>query len=292
MIAALFPGQGIPARTVLESLQGGHPLLDAASDVLGYNLRRKVEIAARRKGAMLPTSLAQPAIYTASLLSYGRAEEQGHTFDHFAGHSLGEYAALVAGRAMAFEDGLRCVIVRAEAMQAASRSAEGGMAAVLGLDLDVADDIARRTGVQVANDNAPGQTVLAGSEKGLADAAAVVRARGGRSVLLEVSGPFHTVAMAPAEGPLRHALAKVEVRSPSVAVLSNVTARPHGGPDDITELLVQQLSTRVRWRESLEWLWTQGVRDVEDLGPGRVVAGLAQRTFAAMEAHEEVASRA
>jgi [acyl-carrier-protein] S-malonyltransferase len=290
VIVGLFPGQGIPARLVLEVLETD-ALLDAASDVLGYNLRRKVEIAARRNGAMLPTSLAQPAIYTASLISYRRVEDEGRGFDYLAGHSLGEYAALVAGGALSFEDGLRCVTVRADAMQSASRAAAGGMAAVLGLELDAADDIARAAGVQVANDNAPGQTVLAGSENGLASAAAAVRTAGGRSVLLEVSGPFHTVAMAPAESPLRRVLERTGVRSPSVPVLSNVTARPHGGPDDIVELLVQQLSTRVRWRESLEWLWHEGVRDFDDLGPGRVVAGLAQRTFQSCGS-EEVAARA
>ncbi|MFN2488297.1 MAG: ACP S-malonyltransferase [Actinomycetota bacterium] len=292
MIVGLFPGQGIPARTVLDALVSGDPLLEAASDVLGFNLRRKVEIAARRKGAMLPTSLAQPAIYTASLTAYRRAEQERPTLDFLAGHSLGEYAALVAGGAMSFEDGLRCVNVRAEAMMAASKSSAGGMAAVLGLELSAVEDIAERTGVQVANDNAPAQTVVAGSEKGLADAAAVVRARGGRSVLLEVSGPFHTVAMAPAESPLRRTLEGVSVQVPAVPVLSNVTARPHGAPDHIVELLVQQLSTRVRWRESLEWLWYQGVRDFDDMGPGRIVAGLAQRTFTELDSGTEVGARA
>ena len=286
MIAALFPGQGIPARTVLEALPEGDVLVENATDVLGYNLRRKVEIAARRKGAMLPTALAQPAIYTASLNGHRRAQAEGRSFDVIAGHSVGEYSALVAGGAMSFEDALRCVVVRADAMQAASRSSAGGMAAVLGLDLDTVEAIAETTGVQIANDNAPGQTVLAGSEEGLARAAAAARARGGRSVLLEVSGPFHTVAMAPAEGPLRRALERVELRSPRVPVLSNVTARPHQGGSASAELLVRQLATRVRWRESLEWLWHEGVRDVYDVGPGRVVAGLAQRTFTSLERTE------
>ncbi len=290
MIAGLFPGQGIPAKTVLEALPEGDGLLADACDLLGYDLHRKVEIAARRRGATLPTSLAQPAIYTASLIAYERARDAGRTHDFFAGHSLGEYAALVAAGSLSFEDGLRCVTVRAEAMQAASRSSAGGMAAILGLELPEVEGIARELGVHVANDNAPGQTVLAGSEEGLAGAAAAARAHGGRSVLLEVSGPFHTVAMAPAEGPLRHSLGRVEVRAPRVPVISNVTAAPHGSADSIGELLVRQLSTRVRWRESLVWLWEQGVREVDDLGPGRVVAGLAQKTFASLRT-EEVGAR-
>ena len=290
MIAGLFPGQGIPARTVLEALPERDELLDAACDLLGYDLRRKVEIAARRRGANLPTSVAQPAIYTASLIGHRRAVDEGRRHDFLAGHSLGEYAALVAGGALGFEDGLSCVKIRAEAMQAASRSAAGGMSVILGLDLASVEAIASEAGVYVANDNAPGQVVLAGSEDGLARAAAAARAGGGRSVLLEVSGPFHTVAMAPAELPLRQALETADVRTARLPVLSNVTAEPHDAADEIRELLVRQLSTRVRWRESLEWLWARGVRETDDFGPGQVVAGLAQRTFASLES-EEVPAR-
>jgi [acyl-carrier-protein] S-malonyltransferase len=283
MIVGLFPGQGIPARTVLEGLPSDDPLLSAARDVLGYDLRRKVEIAARRKGAMLPTSLAQPAIFTSSLISFRRAEAEGRSFDSFAGHSLGEYAALVAAGALGFEQALHCVAVRADAMQMASRANHGGMAAILGLDLDAVEDIARAAGVEVANDNAPGQAVIAGAEDRLAEAAARARSHGGRSVLLEVSGPFHTAAMEPARSLLTRALEKVDVAVPRVPVVANVTARPHGQPREIAALLVDQLCERVRFRESLEWLWDCGARDYQDFGPGRVVAALAQRTFARMQ---------
>jgi [acyl-carrier-protein] S-malonyltransferase len=283
MTVALFPGQGIPARTVLDALPRGDELLRAASGVVGYDIRRKVEIAARRKGAMLPTSLAQPAIFVASIISFRRAEAEGRRFEHLVGHSLGEYAALTAGGAFGFEDGLACVVARADAMQVASRSAPGGMAAVLGLDLDVTEEIARRAGVQVANDNAPSQTVLSGSEEGLAKAAALVRAEGGRSVLLEVSGPFHTVAMSSAGPILRRALDRVRISSPAVVVVSNVTARPHGARSEVAELLIQQLSSRVRFRESLEWVAGGRAPEYWDVGPGRVVAGLAQRTFEVLE---------
>jgi malonyl CoA-acyl carrier protein transacylase len=283
MIVALFPGQGIPARTVLDALVQGDPALGSASDVLGFDLRRKVEIAARRKGAMLPTSLAQPAIFTASLIGFFAREAEGRGYDFVIGHSLGEYSALVAARALNFHDALRCVAARADAMQAASRHTGGGMAALLGLDLEAAEDIGRRTGVMVANDNAPDQTVVAGGEQALAAAAALARSRGGRSVLLDVSGPFHTPGMRPAGSALEVALSEADVRAPRVPVISNVTARPHGGPGEIEELLVTQLSERVRFRESLAWLWERGVRDYEDIGPGRVVAGLAQRCFADLE---------
>ena len=279
MSIGLFPGQGIPAKTVLDALDPDDGMLRTASAVCGYDLRRKVEIAARRKGALLPTSVAQPAIYVASLISFRRAQEEGRRFDFFVGHSLGEFSALAAGGAFGFEEGLRCVAARAEAMQVASRSAPGGMAAVLRLGLEVVEDIARRAGVQIGNDNAPNQVVLSGSEEGLARAAALVKAAGGRSVLLEVSGPFHTVAMSSAGPILRRGLDAIDSRPPRVPVVSNVTARPHGGPDSTEELLVQQLSSRVRFRESLEWLHARGEREYFDFGPGAVVAGLAQRVF-------------
>ena len=285
MKAGLWPGQGIPARTVLEGLPAGHGLIRAARDVLGYDLRRKVEIAGRRKGALLPTALAQPAIFLAGVISWeARGGKAG--CDVLAGHSVGEYAALVAGGALSVEDALGIVKVRADAMEAASRSAGTGMAAVLGLDLDRVCGIAEEAGVAVANDNAPGQVVIAGGEAALTGAATLVRAAGGRSILLETAGAFHTEVMAPAAGPLERALRDARIETPSLPVVSNLTARPYEGPAAIRELLGRQLTSRVRFRESLMWMWTEGVRDFEDFGPGKVAAGMAARTFKVLESSE------
>jgi [acyl-carrier-protein] S-malonyltransferase len=287
MRVGLFPGQGIPAKTVFASLEEGHATVTAAEEILGYELRRKVGAAARRSGSTLPTSLAQPAIFTAGVLALRTAPKE--EFDYFAGHSLGEYAALVAGGAITFEDGLRAVSVRGDVMHEAARNAPGGMAALMSLDLDVVQMIADKTGVVVANDNAPGQVVVSGPDDDLAEAAAMARSQGGRAVLLEVSGPFHSDAMEPAAARLAETLARVEIRNPSVSIISNVTARPYETPDEIRELLVRQVIHGVRWRESCEWLWEQGVRDLHDFGPGRVVAGLAQRIFRSMETEKEAA---
>jgi [acyl-carrier-protein] S-malonyltransferase len=272
--AGLFPGQGIPAGTVLEGLPEDDPLVTEAQMTLGYPLRRRVKITARRKGALLATELAQPAIFVASVR--GWRESDSH-FDFYAGHSLGEYSALVAGGALSFTDALEVVRVRGEAMNAASKTAPGSMVAVLGMGVDAAAEIAERAGVKVANDNAPDQVVLAGPEEGLEKAATLVSEAGARSVLLEVSGPFHTEGVASAADDLRGILASVDIRQPSVPVISNVTGRPHGSPDEIKELLVAQLTHPVRWRESVEFLWAQGARDFVDFGPGKVVAGLASR---------------
>ena len=274
MRAGLFPGQGIPAKTVLESLPKSHALLASASELLGYDLFKRVEVAARRKGASLPTAVAQPAIFVAGMISFSY-DSAG--WDFFCGHSLGEYTALTAAGAFSFEDALAIVHIRAEGMERAGRVAPGSMAAVLGLELEQVSDIAQRTGVVIANDNSPGQVVLAGPEPALASAATEVRAAGARSVLLDVSGAFHTDAMGPAGPALARALEEVEVRRPQIPVVSNVLARPYTGAAEIKELLVAQLTRPVLFRESIEWLLAQGVEDFTDFGPGRVVAGLAQR---------------
>jgi trans-AT polyketide synthase/acyltransferase/oxidoreductase domain-containing protein len=284
---ALFPGQGVPARTVLESLPEDHELMARADDVLGYELRRRVEIAARRKGAVLPTALAQPAIFVASVIGYEKAVAGGASFDAIVGHSLGEYPALVAGEAISFEAGVGLVKVRGEAMDKAARIAPGGMIAVLGLGEDDVESIRASADLAVANDNAPGQVVLSGPEERLTVAAGLAKNLGGRSVLLQVQGPFHTSAMAPAVKELEDALDHVDVRSPRLPVVSNVSARPYKAPGEIRKLLVTQLVHRVRFRESLEWVWSRGVRDYVDVGPGDVAAGLANRTFTNLERNEE-----
>lgn len=281
--AALFPGQGIKVADILNGLDDGHALLQRATAVLGFPLRRRVSISARTPGGKLPTSVAQPAIFVASCIAWDKASERGEKFDYLAGHSLGEYAALVAGEALSFEDALRVVRIRGDAMHAASKMTPGGMAALIGLDLDVVESLARESGVQVANDNAPGQVVVAGAEPNLARAAQLASAASGRSILLEVAGPFHTDAVAPAAEPLRAALEAVEIRSPRVPVVSNVTARPYRAPGEIRRLLVAQMTARVEWRRSVEWLWGEGVRTFADMGPGSVVGGLAAKIRRGLE---------
>ena len=274
MKAGLFPGQGIPANTVLESLPKDHALLASASEQLGYDLFKRVEVAARRKGAAMPTAVAQPAIFVASMISFSKKPGR---WDFFCGHSLGEYSALAAAGALGFEAALDIVRIRAEGMERAGRISEGTMAAVLGLDLEQVTEIAARSGATVANDNSPGQVVLAGSESALAAAATEVRAAGARSVLLDVTGAFHTEAMSPAAPSVARALAEAEIRTPEVPVVANMLARPYEDAGQIRELLVAQLTRPVRFKESVEWLLEQGVDQFTDFGPGRIVAGLAQR---------------
>ena len=175
------------------------------------------------------------------------------------------------------------VKTRAEAMESAAHKRPGGMAAVIGLGRDQVVELAHRSGLDLANDNAPGQLVLSGTDRGLDAAAGMVSSEGGRIVRLDVSGPFHTAAMDPAARELGIAIEATDVRSPSIPVLSNLTARPYRAPGEIRRLLVDQVNHPIRWRECIEWLWAQGVREFTDLGPGRVVEGLVKRTLRGME---------
>lgn len=282
MRAALFPGQGIPAAQVLEGLPEEDRYVQSANEVLGYPLRSRVQVAVQT-GSKLTTVLAQPAIFVASMVAYRRATEEGANFDFVAGHSLGEFAALAAGEAFSFRRGLALVQTRATAMEKAARANPGGMAAIIGLGRDKVEDIATRSGLALANDNAPGQLVVSGTDEGLAAAATIVAAEGGRIVRLEVSGPFHTPAMDAAAEELKVALEATDIRSPRIPALSNLSASPYRAPGEIRQLLIQQVNNPVRWRSCIEWLWENGVREFVDVGPGRVVDGLARRTLRGLE---------
>lgn len=275
MRAALFPGQGISPKVVAGSLDPRHPFAHEASEMLGYDLVRRVEQIARRPRGVIPTSVAQPAIFVAGLTAYETAVGRGEAFDYVLGHSLGEYTALVAAGAISFRHGLAVVIARGKAMERAAARSSGGMAAIIGLDLERVEAIASAHDVVVANDNSPRQVVISGDQEALAAAATVVRAEGGRSVLLPVEGAFHSVAMNAAADSLAATLFTVEIRNPVLPVLSNVSARPYRAPGEIRRLLEHQLTNRVRFRECLLYLVEQGVTDHVDLGPGDVVGRIA-----------------
>lgn len=281
MRVGLFPGQGIGPEAILNGLPEGEPLLEIANEFLGYDLRRRV-IDETRGSRKLSTELAQPAIFVAGCISWQRSVSEGDGFDQLIGHSLGEYAALTAAGAMSFRSALSVVAVRAGEMQKIALQCPGGMVALLGLHHEDAAEIARSAGVYVANDNSPRQTVVAGKEKELAVAAEAARVRGGRAVRLGVQAAFHTPDIAPAAAEVRRALESIEVRSPRIPVISNVTARPYRAPGEVRELLVQQLTSTVRFRESVIWAWECRGRDFVDLGPGKVVMGLATHTIDAL----------
>ena len=233
------------------------------------------------------TENAQPALLAVSIAAVRVIErETDRRIEGFAryaaGHSLGEYSALTAARALALADAARLVKLRGQAMQRAVPAGEGGMLALLGAELGQAEEIAKEAAGRevcvVANDNGGGQIVLSGHAGAIARAQEIAPKKGiKRAIPLQVSAPLHSPLLAPAADAMREALGKVEIAVPSVTVIANVTAEPVSAPDEIRRLLVEQVTGRVRWRESVEHLTSLGVDRYVELGCGKVVAGLVKR---------------
>jgi [acyl-carrier-protein] S-malonyltransferase len=227
------------------------------------------------------TRNAQLTTYVSSLMVLDAVERLGIEPSYCAGHSLGEYTALTATGALGFDEGVRLVSERADAMHHAGHENPGTMAAVLGLDDDQVEVACRRadSDVWVANFNAPGQVVIAGSPEGVALASAVAKELGAKKVMpLQVSGAFHTPFMAPARDRLRKAIADANPRDTEVPVVSNVDALAHNNGPEWSSLLSAQLSSPVRWKHCLLTLGELGVIDFAELGPGGVLTGMAKRT--------------
>lgn len=225
------------------------------------------------------TEHQQPAIFVTSLALWEAARSAGALPPpaFAAGHSLGEYTALVAAGAISFEDGLRLVRTRGQLMQEAGDAAPGGMAAILGLDRDAVERVCAESGAEVCNDNAPGQIVIGGARAAVERAVTLAKAAGAqRAVPLAVSGAFHTSLMRPAADGMRRAVASCAFRDPDVPIISNVTARPLAAAD-LADELVAQVTAPVRWTETVRWMWDRGVRRFVEIGPGRVLAGLVRR---------------
>lgn len=286
--AFLFPGQGAQtvgmATALCQSLPAAQALFDRAAAILGYDLLKVcTEGPAERLNA---TDVSQPAIFVASLaaLEQLKATEPDvlPTVVATAGLSLGEYTALVYAGAMNFEDGLRVVQTRGQAMQAAAEATPSGMISVLGLDLPEVEALvmeARAAGpLEIANYLCPGNTALSGSLAAVERIEQLAEQKGGlRTVRLAVAGAFHTALMKPADEKLAAALAGVTLTAPTVPVWSNVDAQPHTDPAEIRGLLVRQVLAPVRWEETLRGLLGAGVERFYEIGPGRVLAGLLKR---------------
>jgi [acyl-carrier-protein] S-malonyltransferase len=226
------------------------------------------------------TRNAQLTTFVSSLMVLDAVERLGLDADVCAGHSLGEYTALTATGALGFEEGVRLVCERAEAMYDAGIENPGTMAAVLGLDDDLVEIACNRadSDVWVANFNAPGQIVIAGSAEGVAAAGAIAKELGAKKVMpLPVSGAFHTPYMAPARDRLRKAIGDADPRDTEIPIVSNVDARPHDKGSEWASLLSAQLGSPVRWKQGLTRMVDMGVHDFVELGPGGVLSGMAKR---------------
>jgi [acyl-carrier-protein] S-malonyltransferase len=270
--ALLFPGQGSQTRDMRSIAEQGWPeLLEMVSEHVGCDpFERQDE----------GTRYSQPAIFCASLAAWHTSDIEG--VGAVAGHSLGELGALVAAGCLSPEDGAFLVAERGRLMQAAADTSSTGMLALLGGDEAAVQRLAHSHDATVANDNAPGQVVVAGAQTSLESLARAAREQGLRAIRLGVSGGFHSPAMSPAVGPFRAALASVRLRRPDLPVLSGVTADVF---DDIRMRLVQALVKPVLWRQLLIALHARGIASFVEVGPGKVLTGLVRRTLPDVSAH-------
>jgi [acyl-carrier-protein] S-malonyltransferase len=255
-------------------------LVDEASDVCGRDVRHLLLDADAEE--LRDTRNAQLMTFVSSLMVLDAVERLGLEPSYCAGHSLGEYTALTASGALSFEDGVRLVCERADAMHEAGLKNPGTMAAVLGLDDDQVEIACRRADddVWVANFNAPGQVVIAGSPEGVSKATDYAKELGSKKVMpLQVAGAFHTPFMTPARNRLRQAIADAHPRDTEVPIISNVDALPHDEGEEWSSLLSAQLSSPVRWKHCLLTMGELGVVDFVELGPGGVLTGMAKRTL-------------
>ncbi len=282
MLAFTFPGQG-SQRPGMGRPWVDHEsweLVEEASDVAGRDVGRLLLDADAEE--LKDTRNAQLTTFVSSLMVLDAVERLGIEPSYCAGHSLGEYTALTATGALGFDDGVRLVVERAEAMHHAGLESPGTMSAVLGLDDDQVEVACRRadSDVWVANFNAPGQVVIAGSPEGVVAAAIVAKELGAKKVMpLQVSGAFHTPFMTAARDRLRSAIADASPRDTEIPVVSNVDALAHDAGDEWASLLSAQLSSPVRWKQCLMTLAELGVVGFAELGPGGVLTGMAKRTI-------------
>lgn len=279
-------------RDLVEAFGAAREVFEEVDDALSDRLSRL--IFEGPEDELTLTRNAQPALMSTSLAVVRTIEVVGgrslaELASFVAGHSLGEYSALAAARALSIGDAARLLRRRGEAMQEAVPVGEGAMAALLGADLEVAQTIAEQAAqgdvCTVANDNAPGQVVLSGAREAIERAIEVAKEHGvKRAVLLPVSAPFHCSLMAPAAEVMAEALNAIDLRAPAVPVVANVSAAAVEDPSEIRELLVEQVASMVRWRESVGHMREAGADVQVECGAGKVLTGLAKRIDKDLEA--------
>ncbi|CAG7603463.1 Malonyl CoA-acyl carrier protein transacylase [Paenibacillus solanacearum] len=284
--AFVFPGQGAQAvgmgKDIYDADQRAKEIFESADAALGFELSRIIFDGPDDE--LKRTFNTQPALLTASVAYLELFRTRfGITPDYVAGHSLGEYSALVAAGVLRFEDAVRTVRARGEFMEQAVPGGQGAMAAVLGAEREALQALcaavsAEGAVVELANLNCPGQIVVSGSKEGVQAIVERGKEAGAKRVIpLEVSGPFHSSLMKPASDKLDGVLAELGMEPAAVPVVANVTARPVQEPGEIRRLLVEQVSSSVLWEDSVAWLIEQGVDTFVEFGSGTVLAGLIKK---------------
>jgi [acyl-carrier-protein] S-malonyltransferase len=279
--ALLFAGQGAQTVGMGKDLAATFPTakawFDRANAALGYDL---AAVCFNGPDAELTkTENAQPGIFLVSWVCFELLKERvAVTFEATAGLSLGEFTALTAAGAMSFEDGLRVVRQRGRFMQEACEATQGGMAAVIGLDEAPTREVCAEAGVVLANLNCPGQLVISGESEKILKAVDLAKAKGARRAIpLPVAGAYHSPLMASAQPKLEAELAKIKIEATTVPVISNVSALPYGRPSSIGAGLVEQVTSSVRWEESMRCLLGQGFTRFIELGSGTALSGFMKR---------------
>jgi [acyl-carrier-protein] S-malonyltransferase len=281
--AVVFSGQGAQFVGMGKELADAYPeirrVYDLADEILGYSLSKICFDGPDEE--LTKSSYCQPGIFVTSIACYQalltRLPDQ--EFKATAGLSLGEWTALYVAGAITFEDALRALEVRGRHMQQACEASDGAMISIMGLTLDQIEEIWQSAGIEVANLNTREQTVLSGKRKGVEKAEKLARKAGAKkTVILNVAGAFHSQLMRPAADYLAEFMAGVEIRKPTVPVLSNVTGRPHGDPKEIRNLLIRQVTHPVNWFMGIEWFASEGITHYVECGPGKVLCSLIRRT--------------
>jgi [acyl-carrier-protein] S-malonyltransferase len=286
-LAFVFPGQGAQAIGMGQALAAAYPVakavFDEVDEALGESLSTLIwegEIE-----TLTLTQNAQPALMATSMAAMRALEAEGISIEQaafVAGHSLGEYSALAAAGAISLADTARLLRTRGQAMQSAVPVGEGAMAAILGLDLEavraVALEAAQGEVCQAANDNDPTQVVVSGTKAAVERAAVIAKEKGAkRAVMLPVSAPFHCALMQPAADVMAEALAAVEIKTPAVPLIANVRADAVSDPAEIRQLLVEQVTGSVRWRESVQGMAAKGVTEFWEIGAGKALSGMIRK---------------
>lgn len=286
-IGFVFPGQGAQTigmgRDLADTYADARAIFEEVDEALGEKLSALIWDG--DQDALTLTQNAQPALMATSLAAMRALEAEGFGIDqaaYVAGHSLGEYSALAAAGAISVADTARLLRTRGQAMQEAVPVGVGAMAALLGLDFEaakaVADAAAQGEVCQAANDNDPGQVVVSGHTAAVERAVEIAKEKGAkRAVILPVSAPFHCALMEPAAQVMAEALAAVDIKAPAVPVVANVRAEAVRDPAAIRDLLVEQVTGSVRWRESVAYMAAQGVTDIWEIGAGKALSGMIRR---------------
>lgn len=293
--AIVFPGQGSQAvgmgKELSDNFSCAREVFEKTNDILGVNLSKIMFEGPAEE--LTKTDNTQPALMAVSIALVTVLEKEfGKKIEDLcgfvAGHSLGEYSALCAAQAITLEETAKLLQVRGSAMARCGEKTQGSMAAILGVETDVAQEIASEAAgsevCQIANDNSVGQIVISGSKSAILRAIDIAKAKGAkRAIELPVSGAFHSALMADAAKEMAEALSQANIKSPKIPLVANVTANLVSDPNEIRKLLVEQITGSVRWRETMLFLAGKGVEEVIEIGSGKVLSGLVGRTCPAVK---------